>query len=289
MEQTQLEIEIAPGAKNMDCKAPAMASVVRTNADDLVVLPVEDVSFGPIPCISILGTAVCPCWWLCGTGCFCLEPREEAALMHCGVLTSMEKEPGCHCTVPCGFEMRSISTKQCVCELPSQKVADGNGNPINVSAVLNYRVSDSKKAIMNVQDVDSFVNTNAQATLKQTVGRYSYDQLKALSEEVNSTMKSNLIPLVECAGVEVSSMRLNDLAYAPEVAAAMLKIQQARALVQARELIVEGAVRIAQDAVTKLEQENVIDLDPVTKTTIVTNILTVTCGESNAVPTVALK
>eukprot|EP00658_Telonema_sp_P-2_P026143 TRINITY_DN2054_c0_g1_i16.p1 TRINITY_DN2054_c0_g1~~TRINITY_DN2054_c0_g1_i16.p1 ORF type:complete len:203 (-),score=49.51 TRINITY_DN2054_c0_g1_i16:365-973(-) len=201
----------------------------------------------------------------------------------------MEKQPGCHCRSPCGILVNKISTKQRVDDLPTQKVADGNGNPVMVSAVLNYRVSDSKRALMNVQNVHTFVSTNAQATLKQTVGRYSYDQLKSVAETVNEEMRTTLQSLVQCAGIEVNSIRLNDLSYAPEVAASMLKIQQARALIQARELIVEGAVRISQDAVLRLEESDAVQLDAATKAKIVTNILTVTCGESNAVPTVSLQ
>merc|ERR1711907_264058 len=134
-----------------------------------------------------------------------------------------------------------------------------------------------------------YINTNAQAVLKQTVAQYSYDQLKTDHDEVNSRMRNTLQPLMELAGIQVSSMSLNDLSYAPEVAAAMLKRQQAKALVDARTLIVEGAVRIAQDAVTKLEQDGTVTLDDDQKVKIVTNLLTVTCADTDATPTVSLQ
>jgi len=105
---------------------------------------------------------------------------------------------------------------------------------------------------------------------------------------VNGQMRQMLQPLLITAGVEIGSMSLNDLAYAPEVAAAMLKRQQAKALVDARTLIVEGAVRIAQDAIIKLEEEGTVQMDDDQKVKIVTNLLTVTCSDSDATPTVSL-
>lgn len=160
--------------------------------------------------------------------------------------------------------------------------------PVLVSAILNYRVVDAKKALLNVESHNHYVNTNAQAVLKQTVSVYTYDQLKSEHEEVNNRMRAALQPQLFIAGIEVSSMCLNDLSYAPEVAAAMLKKQQAKALVEARTLIVEGAVRIAQDAVTKLEAEGTVQLTDDQKVKIVTNLLTVTCSDDNAMPTVSL-
>merc|ERR1712139_249493 len=135
----------------------------------------------------------------------------------------MQKTPGLHCGYPCGREIRYVSTKQRTMELPTSKIADAVGNPVMVSAILNYRVVDSKKALLYIENREQYVNTNAQAVLKQTVAQYSYEQLKADHDEVNSRMRATLQPLM--------------------------------ALVDARTLIVEGAVRIALDAVTKLEQE----------------------------------
>merc|ERR1712146_596950 len=130
---------------------------------------------------------------------------------------------------------------------------------------------------------------NAQAVLKQTVSQYSHGQLKADHDEVNDRMRQTLQPLLLLAGIEVSSMSLNDLSYAPEVAAAMLKRQQAMSLVDARTLIVEGAVRIAQDAVARLEVDGTVSLNDDQKVKIVTNLLTVTCADTDATPTVSLQ
>merc|ERR1712139_538435 len=124
----------------------------------------------------------------------------------------------------------------------------------------NFRVVDAKKALLNVEKYKDYVNTNAQAVMKQTISTFSYDELKEQHDSVNAQMRDSLSPLLVVAGIEVSSMCLNDLSYAPEVAAAMLKKQQARALVEARTLIVEGACKIAQDAVGKLQAEGTVNL-----------------------------
>jgi len=249
----------------------------------------SEIREGSIPCMSYALTAAClPLLPLMGCGFYTVDARTESAILHMGVLTSMQSEPGVHCTIPCGQEIRTVSVKQNAMELPMAKVADANGNPVNVSAILNYRVVDAKKALLNIEDSQKFINMNAQAVLKQIVSSYTYDQLKGDHDMVNGQMRQMLQPLLITAGVEIGSMSLNDLAYAPEVAAAMLKRQQAKALVDARTLIVEGAVRIAQDAIIKLEEEGTVQMDDDQKVKIVTNLLTVTCSDSDATPTVSL-
>lgn len=248
-----------------------------------------------IPCEAT--AALCASWLLppigaitCCTGLYTVATREAAVIQHCGVLTSVQEEPGVYWTTPCGRDLRSITTKTKTMEIASAKVADGNGNPVVVSCIINYRVVDPKKAVLNVEQLDKFVNTNTQAVLKQTVSHYSYDQLKADYNHVNDQMRGQLQPLLFVAGVQVESVCLNDLAYAPEVAAAMLKKQQAQALIDARTLIVQGACRIAQDAVRLLEEDgnSQLRLDDEAKVKIVTNLLTVTCSESDATPTLGL-
>lgn len=225
---------------------------------------------------------------LVGCGFFTVDAKTEAAVMHMGVLTSMEDHAGLHCRVPCGMQVKHVSVKQNTMDLPTSKIADLNGNPVMVSAILNYRVVDAKKALLNVEKYKDYVNTNAQAVMKQTISTFSYDELKEKHDSVNEQMRDSLAPLLVVAGIEVSSMCLNDLSYAPEVAAAMLKKQQARALVEARTLIVEGAVRIAQEAVTRLESDGTVQMSESDKVKIVTNLLTVTCSDHETTPTVSL-
>merc|ERR1711998_368777 len=249
--------------------SPRPSSSPSKDVDDSVIhsgnwrsmnaIPVPDDFIEEVPfsskCLSIVFAPLAVL-----SSCYSLDVKTEAAVLHMGQLTEMQKQPGLHVTWPCGREIRTVSTKQQTMELPTSKIADAVGNPVMVSAILNYRVVDAKKAILHVENRDKYVNTNAQAVLKQTVSQYSYEQLKADHDEVNERMRCTLQPLMVAAGIDIVSMSLNDLSYAPEVAAAMLKRQQAMALVDARTLIVEGAVRIAQDAVTKLEAEGTVQL-----------------------------
>jgi len=274
---------VAPGQTSED---PLVGLAVIEDAP--VVNEIQDVEIQSVPCVSW-----CADWLflpmgapLCGF--YTVPPMEAVANIHCGYLTGVEDEPGIHYTANCGRHQKHTSLKQQTMEIPTAKVADGNGNPINISCIVNYRVVDPKKAMLNVEDLKKYVNTNAQAVLKQTVSHYTYDQLKTDYNHVNEQMRQQLIPLLKVAGVDVSSMSLNDLAYAPEVAAAMLKKQQARALIEARTLIVEGACRIAQDAVSLLERDSSIALSDEAKVKIVSNLLTVTCSESEATPTLGL-
>lgn len=252
---------------------------------------VKDIEEAAVPALAkIVSCCLCPvapC-----AACFTVGPREEAAILHFGVLTKMEKNPGCHMTYPFGRSILKTSTKQKTLSLPESKIADATGSPVIVSAVLNYRVVDSKKALLNVDNVNIFVNTNAQSVLKQCISRYTYEQLKNEASVVTRSLLNRLQPLVSVAGVHVQSMQLNELNYAPEIASGMLKKQQASALIEARKLIVEGAVAIAQDAVTLLERggaEGGIRMNDEQKCTLITNLLTVTCAEGDVQPTVPLR
>merc|ERR1712159_5005 len=252
--------------------------------DDIAEVEIEEVPFSA-KCLSVLFAPLLP---FMGCGFYSVGTKTEAAVLHMGQLTEMQKKPGLHCAWPCGRDIRYVSTKQSTMELPTSKIADAIGNPVHVSAILNYRVVDAKKAILSVENRQQYVNTNAQAVLKQIVSQYSYDQLKTDHDEVNDRMRATLQPIMVLAGIEVCNMSLNDLSYAPEVAAAMLKRQQAKALVDARKLIVEGAVRIAQDAVVMLEGDGTVQLKDEDKVKIVSNLLTVTCSDTDATPTVSL-
>jgi regulator of protease activity HflC (stomatin/prohibitin superfamily) len=167
------------------------------------------------------------------------------------------------------------------------KVADQSGAPILVSAILNYYVEDAKQAIFNVENFNSYVLNNAEAVLKQVVGRYSYYQLKSETEQINQAMLDTIRPLVKVAGARVTSLLLNELNYAPEVASGMLKTQQAGALLEARTIIVEGAVKIALDAVKMLEESG-LKMTEEGKSKMVSNLLTVSVSDVDATPTISM-
>lgn len=217
-----------------------------------------------------------------------MHQREVVATEYCGVITQVRDVPGLYWQPCCGsFEQRVTTAIQSL-DLPNINIVDVNGSPLMVSAIVNYQVEVPLKAIYNVQNYTTYVTINAQAVVKSVVGKHSYDDLKAETEVINVQLCKAMQPKVDCAGVKILSVALNELNYAPEIAGSMLKKQSAGAMVEARQLIVQGAVEIAQDAVVALEAGGKMKLTNEDKVKIVTNILTVTCSDSDATPTISV-
>jgi len=165
------------------------------------------------------------------------------------------------------------------------KVNDKDGTPIDISAVVVWRVTDAAQAVFQVDQYQDFVHMQADAALRNLASRYSYDapdsdqhSLRAHIEEVAGQLKRDLQERYHQAGVEVLESRISYLAYAPEIAAAMLQRQQAGAIIAARRLIVEAAVGMVEHALQILAEKNIIDLDPERKAAMVSNLLVVLCG-----------
>ena len=249
-------------------------------------LKIANVRQQDVPLVAKCCSLICCPLAFMGTA-YTVDQQTEAAVLHLGVLTHIERTPGLHFAWPCFREVKTISTKHRTVSLPSMKVADQSGAPILVSAILNYYVEDAKQAIFNVENFNSYVLNNAEAVLKQVVGRYSYYQLKSETEQINQAMLDTITPLVKVAGAKVTSMLLNELNYAPEVASGMLKTQRAGALLEARTIIVEGAVKIALDAVKMLEQSG-LKMTEEGKSKMVSNLLTVSVSDVDATPTISM-
>lgn len=158
----------------------------------------------PRPLVAdVAGVLACPI--TCLTAWWCLEPRTEAIVLHCGELTGKVKESGIQFTNPCGREIRTISTAQVSLELQKSKVTDSAGNPILVSAVVTYRFEDAPAALLNVRDPDRFVLDQASSSLKAVVGHYSYHELKQESSGVSKELVEALQYRVLVAGAKVYS------------------------------------------------------------------------------------
>jgi regulator of protease activity HflC (stomatin/prohibitin superfamily) len=169
------------------------------------------------------------------------------------------------------------------------KVNDKDGTPIHISAVIVWRVTNSAQAVFEVDRYEDFIHLQADAALRNLASRYSYDapdadqhSLRAHIEEVAGQLKRDLSERFQRAGVEVLESRISYLAYAPEIAAAMLQRQQAGAIIAARTRIVEAAVGMVEHALQLLTEKNVIELDPERRAAMVSNLLVVLCG--HAVP-----
>jgi regulator of protease activity HflC (stomatin/prohibitin superfamily) len=176
------------------------------------------------------------------------------------------------------------------------KVNDKRGNPIEISAVVVWRVADTAKAVFDVDDHQEFVKVQSNSAVRQLANDYPYDHgedgdenevtLRSGVDEVNSGLQRQLQERLEKAGVKIEEARLNHLAYAPEIAGAMLRRQQAEAIVAARKKIVHGAVSMVEMALKSLADKRVVDLDEERKAAMVSNLLVVLCGETGAHPVI---
>lgn len=172
------------------------------------------------------------------------------------------------------------------------KVNDKNGNPVEISAVVVWRVVDTAEATFEVQDYEDFVAVQSEAALRSLATRYPYDSedhetsLRGSTDEICRQLRADIQERLERAGVEVIEARISHLAYAPEIAAAMLQRQQASAVVAARAKIVDGAVGMVQMALEHLARDKVVELDDERKAAMVSNLLVVLCSDRHAQPVI---
>lgn len=192
---------------------------------------------------------------------------------------------------------KAVSLKVMTLNNDRQKVNDKLGNPIEIGVVVIWRVVNAAKAVFNVDNYISFLSIQADSSLRNIVRLYPYDiwgedeaadelSLRGSSQEVAEKLKAELQSKVESAGLEIVETRITHLAYAPEIAAAMLQRQQASAIIDARKLIVEGAVGMVDMALHKLSEDKIVELDDERRAAMVSNLLVVLCGSKEAQPIV---
>ncbi len=191
---------------------------------------------------------------------------------------------------------KKISMKAITLNNRIQKVNDSDGNPIEVAAMVIWKVNSPCQAVFSVDNYLEYISMQADSTLRNVVCRYAYDEgevaipnqqtLRGNSEEIAETLLNELQKKVEIAGLEVLEVKLTHLAYAPEIAAAMLQRQQASAILAARRLIVDGAVGMVQQALEKLAKEDIVCLDDERKAAMISNLLVVLCANKEAQPVV---
>lgn len=189
---------------------------------------------------------------------------------------------------------KKLSLKSMTLVNRKQKVNDELGNPIEVGIVVIWKIVNPVKAVFNVDNYKEYVSTQADSALRDVVRLYPYDvsesgdekSLRGSSQEVADKLMGELQKRVEIAGIEIQDTRITHLAYAPEIAAAMLQRQQATAIIEARQKIVEGAVGMVQMALNKLSDDNICELDEERKAAMVSNLLVVLCANKDAQPIV---
>ena len=172
------------------------------------------------------------------------------------------------------------------------KVNDRDGNPIEISAVVVWKVTDTAEALFEVDDYEDFVAVQSEAALRSLATRYPYDSedheesLRGSTDEICDKLRSDIQERLADAGVTVLEARISHLAYAPEIAAAMLQRQQAGAIIAARTMIVDGAVGMVDMALQHLSRDNIVELDPQQRATLVSNLLVILCSDRHAQPVV---
>ena len=227
-----------------------------------------------------------------GFGYFTLEPNEAAILLLFGEYIGTEKTFGFRWANPL-YKKEKISLRARNFDSQKLKVNDKKGNPIEISAVIVWKVEDTAEAQFEVENFIDYVHMQSESAIRHLAMAYSYDDtegekisLRSSIDEVSEHLLKEIEQRVSGAGVNILDARINHLAYAPEIAQAMLQRQQAEAIIAARTKIVDGAVGMVEMALERLKDEGVVDLDEEHKAALVGNLLLVLCSDKDAQPIV---
>jgi regulator of protease activity HflC (stomatin/prohibitin superfamily) len=231
-------------------------------------------------------------WSFMMGGFFTLQPNMAAVLTLFGKYTGTVKENGFHWANPM-FKKSKLSLRARNLNNERIKVNDSRGNPIEIGAVIVWHVSNTAQALFDVDEFVHYVSVQSESALRHLASAYPYDtteegqlSLRGSMDEVSESLTKELQDRVGKAGVRIDEARLSHLAYAPEIASAMLQRQQAEAIVAARSRIVDGAVGMVEMALARLDQGSTIRLDDEKKAAMVSNLLVVLCGDRAAQPVV---
>jgi regulator of protease activity HflC (stomatin/prohibitin superfamily) len=223
-------------------------------------------------------------------GFYALQPNEGAAITLFGAYKGTDRTTGLRWVLP-WYARKKISLRVRNVTSEMLKVNDKRGNPIEIAANVVWRVEDSAQALFDVDDYAAFINIQIETALRETARHYAYDHaeheeptLRADAEIVGERLREDLQARVAVAGIAIDETHLMHLAYAPEIAGAMLRRQQAEAVLAARRTIVIGAVSMVESALNQLSERGVVHLDDERKATMVSNLLVVLCGDRDAQP-----
>lgn len=228
------------------------------------------------------------------SGFFTVNPNSSKVLLFFGAYAGTVKQTGFFWQLPF-YHRTLVSLRARNFESERLKVNDKLGNPIMISAILVWKVDDTFKALFDIDNYENFVKIQTDSAVRKLAGSFPYDQfedekatitLSSDFEEVNHSLEQEISERLKIAGITVVEARLGYLAYAPEIAQAMLKRQQATAVVAARFKIVEGAVGMVESALNLLSEKKIIELDDEKKAAMVSNLLVVLCGDKDVDPVV---
>jgi regulator of protease activity HflC (stomatin/prohibitin superfamily) len=231
-------------------------------------------------------------WGIMLGGFFTLQPNVAAVLTLFGKYGGTVRTDGFHWANPF-FKKEKVSLRLRNLNGDKLKVNDARGNPIEIATVVVWRVTDTAQAVFDVDEFRHYVTVQSESALRHLATEYPYDtteddqrSLRGSMDEVSESLTHQLKERVSQAGVMIEEARLSHLAYAPEIASAMLQRQQAEAIVAARTRIVDGAVGMVEMALERLEQHKMINLDDEKRAAMVSNLLVVLCGDKAAQPVV---
>lgn len=236
--------------------------------------------------LLIIAAAITP------SGIFVVQPNQAKALTFFGRYMGSVRESGIWFSIPLTSRKKvSLRVRNFNCK--TLKVNDVEGNPVEIAAVVVFKVVDSAKALFDVDNYEQFVEIQSETALRHVATKYPYDlfeeagySLRGNAEEVAAGLARELEARLAVAGVEVIEARLTHLAYATEIASAMLQRQQATAIVAARQKIVEGAVGMAQMAIAQLQKDNIVELDEERKVAMINNLMVAIVSDRAAQPVI---
>lgn len=267
---------------------PVVVGLVALGAIDAWWIVNTTLNVGEPPLVGILFAVLIA---IAAKGFFMVQPNNAAVMQFFGRYVGVERNSGPRWANPF-YTKKPVSLRVRNFESGKLKVNELGGSPIEIAAVVVWQVHDAAEAIFNVDDYENFVRVQTEAAVRQTATSHPYDShdgkvaLRSHSAEVNDHLREEIEERLAKAGVTVLEARVSHLAYAPEIAQAMLQRQQAEAIIAARTRIVEGAVSMVEMALDQLAKKGVVQLDEERKAAMVSNLLVVLCGERSTQPIV---
>ena len=239
--------------------------------------------------LLLLTALIFACWF----GFYMVQPNQGKVMQLFGQYAGTDRKTGLRWTNPL-YSKKSVSLRVRNFESSRLKVNDANGNPIEIAAVIVWKVVDTAEAVFEVDDYENYVTIQSEAALRNLATSYPYEHavederlsLRSDSNAIALKLKSEVHDRLQKAGVEVLEARLSHLAYSPEIAQAMLQRQQASAVLSARKIIVQGAVGMVADALDQLKEQGIMELDGERKAAMVSNLLVVLCGDQQVKPVI---
>lgn len=269
-----------------------LGSIALTLIGVLRVASPDDGSHTPGIVLLVIGGVLLLTGGILSGGLIMVSPGEARVLQFLGRYVGTVRTDGLRWVNPFTFRRR-VSTRIRNHETAVTKVNDADGSPIEIAAVVVWRMTDTARAMFEVDDYDAFVNIQTETAVRHIATSYPYDahgddqlSLRENASEITEKLSAEIAARVEAAGVDVIESRITHLAYASEIAGAMLRRQQAGAVIAARQRIVEGAVGMVQSALRSLAEQDVVELDEERKATMVSNLLVVLCSDRETQPVV---